>query len=147
MARDRGSQSDGADNDREGPEEDIRGGIPQRRLRELLRQALGYGFSGLFLTEEALRRALGDTLPRDWVTFAAEQSERTRTEFLERLAGELARSLETIDLATLLDRLLSGRTVEVKARLRLLPRDAAEEKEDGGVLPLELRLAPRDRRR
>ncbi len=90
---------------------------------ELVRRVLTLGLSGFFLTEEALRKALGDTLPKDWTDFAAEQSERTRKEFLERLSYEIAQSLENIDLAAILEQLLEGRTLEVKAQIRLAAKE------------------------
>jgi hypothetical protein len=77
------------------------------------------------MTEEAVRKALGDTVPKDWMDFAVDQSERTRAEFIERLAGEIARSLETIDIAELVDRVVEGRTIEVKAQFRVLGRPAS----------------------
>lgn len=124
--------------ERGGAEEDTAGG----RIPELLRRGLSLGFSGLFMTEEAVRRAFGDTVPRDWVDFATEQSARTRSEFLERLSGEIARSLDTIDFVEVLDSLLSGRTLEVRAEIRLRERD--EEAEDGD--PVRLSLYDRGRR-
>lgn len=99
----------------DGPDE--RGGIP-----ELLRRVMTVGFSGLFTTEAAIRGALGDTLPREWVDFIAEQSERTRDEFITRLVHEFARVLESVDVVGLAEQLLEGRSVEVKAEIRLRPR-------------------------
>ncbi len=90
------------------------GGFP-----DLLRRGLALGLSGLFMTEEAFRRAFGDTVPRDWIDFASEQSARTRSEFLERLSTELGRVLESVDLAEILDALVSGRTIEVKAEIKI----------------------------
>ena len=95
-------------------------------LPDLIRRAFSMGLSGFFLTEEALRKALGDTVPRDWVDFAVEQSDRTRGEFLERLAAELAQVFRASDLAALAEQLLEGRTVEVTARIRLGPREDTE---------------------
>jgi hypothetical protein len=96
---------------------------------DLVRRGLTLGFTGLFLTEEALRRALGDSLPRDWIEFVIAQSERTRAEFLDRLSREFARALTAVDPAEIARRLLEGRSIEVTARLRLVPRD--EEPESG----------------
>ena len=96
------------------------------RVPELLRRALGLGFAGLFSGEELLRKTLGDTVPREWVEFAAEQGDRTRRDFAERLASELGRSLASIDLQQLAGRLLQGHTVEVSARIRFLPRGEDE---------------------
>jgi hypothetical protein len=95
---------------------------------DLLRRGLALGLSGLFLTEEAFRKAFGDTVPRDWMDFAAEQSARTRSEFLERLSAELARVLESVDLAQLLDSLVTGRTIEVKAEIRIGDREASTDR-------------------
>ena len=90
-------------------------------LPDFVRRALSLGFSGFFLTEEAVRRAFGDAVPREWANFAAEQSERARTEFLERLSFEIAQSLEKLDVAAVLQQLLEGRTLEVRAEIRLGP--------------------------
>jgi hypothetical protein len=101
------------------------------RVPDLLRRALGLGLAGLFSGEELLRKTLGDTVPREWVEFAAEQGDRTRRDFAERLATELGRSLESIDLQQLAERLLQGHTVEVSARIRFLPRAAEDEAKAG----------------
>jgi hypothetical protein len=93
-------------------------------LPDFVRRALSLGFSGFFLTEEAVRRAFGDAVPREWADFAAEQSERARTEFLERLSFEIAQSIDKLDVAAVLQQLLEGRTLEVRAEIRLGPPEA-----------------------
>lgn len=97
---------------------------PKGAVPEFVRKALTAGFSGFFFTEEAIRKALGDTLPRDWADFAADQSSRARAEFMERLSYEIGRALENLDYATVLAQLLEGRTLEVSASIRL--------RDDGG---------------
>lgn len=104
-----------------------------------MRRALSAGFSGFFLTEEAIRKALGDTLPKDWTDFAVEQSERTRREFLERLSYELAQSIEKVDVAAVLRDLLEGRTLEVRAEIRLGEREAGS-----GSHSIRVGVRPRD---
>lgn len=108
---------------------------------DLLRRALGIGFSGLFTTEEVLRKALGDSLPRDWTEFAAAQTERARGELIERLALELRRTLDSVDLPELLARMLESHVVEVDARIRFAPRQAGDEA--GGVRIRVRREEPR----
>lgn len=126
MARARGSD----DREPDEPEARSKGHIPPepgpagtdpQGIPDLARRLLALGLSGVFATQETLRQAVGDALPREWVDFAAGQSERTRAEFLERLAGELARTLESIDLARIVQRALEGRTLEVTAQIRMLP--------------------------
>jgi hypothetical protein len=92
----------------------LSGAIP-----DLFRRAMAVGLSGFFTTEETIRKALGDTLPQDWVDFATAQSERTRNEFMQRMSDEMGRVLEQVELAELLERLLEGRTIEVTAQIRL----------------------------
>ncbi|MBW2288686.1 MAG: hypothetical protein JRG80_06760 [Deltaproteobacteria bacterium] len=97
----------------------------------MMRRAVAMGLSGFFLTEEAIRKAVGDTLPKDWADFAVEQSERTRSELMDLLSVELSRTLESVDVAEIFGQLAEGRTIEVKAEIRLKPRDEEAPKESG----------------
>jgi hypothetical protein len=119
MAQRRGNEKDeeGLGDPLGADESDAGSWVPD--FQDLARRAIALGLSGFFSTEEKLRRALGDTLPRDWTDFAVEQSDRARREFLERLSSELARSLERVDLAAVLRELLEGRSIEVHASIRL----------------------------
>ena len=92
-------------------------------IPDLVRRALSAGFSGIFMTGEALREALGDSVPREWADFAADQSARTRSEFIDRMSVEMGRALESVDWATVLAALLEGRTLEVTAQVRLGEKD------------------------
>jgi hypothetical protein len=125
------------------PEESGSGRITS--LPELARRALSMGFAGFFMTEEAVRRALGDTLPKDWIDFAVDQSDRTRREFVERFSYEIGQSLERIDMARVLSDLLEGRTLEVKAQIRLGPRGAEATDTDVRLVVEDVEGPPDDR--
>jgi hypothetical protein len=90
---------------------------------DLLRRALGIGFSGLFTTEELLRKAFGDTVPREWVEFAAAQTDRARRELTERAAAEIQKKLDTVDLEQLVERLLRSHAIELEASIRFVPHE------------------------
>lgn len=90
-------------------------------LPDLMRRVFSAGLSSFFSTEEAVRKALGETLPQDWSDFAIEQSDRTRAELLDRLSAEIGRTIEKMDLAEILSKLLEGNTVEINASIRLRP--------------------------
>lgn len=96
-----------------------RGGADAGLLPDLLRRGLALGVTGLFATEEALRRALGDGVPREWIEFFLAQGERTRSDLVERVSRELGRALSGADPAEILRRLLDGHTLEVSAQIRL----------------------------
>lgn len=117
MASDRWKQGEAAQPDEAG--KSTRGPVP-----EFVRRALTAGFSGFFLTGETLREALGDSVPKEWADFAAEQSSRARSEFFERLSAEMGRAVENVDWAEVISTLLQGRAVEVNARIRLGEADA-----------------------
>jgi hypothetical protein len=117
-----------------------RGGMP-----DLLRRMMTAGFSGLFTTESAIRGALGDTVPREWVDFVASQSDRTRDEFLARLAQEFVRVLESVDVVQLAEQMLEGRTIEIKAELKLGPRrDPADQPANTASFAVSPTSAPRE---
>jgi hypothetical protein len=107
----------------------------------LLRRALGLGIASFFSGEEILRKTLGDTVPREWVEFAAAQSERTRRDFAERLADALGKRLDSINLEELASRLLRGHTIEVNARVRFVPR--AEDEAEAGH-SVRVRVTPEE---
>jgi hypothetical protein len=95
-------------------------------LPDLLRRGLTLGFTGFFLTEEAVRKALGESVPRDLMDFILAQSEQTRAEFLDRISKEFARTLSSLDPVEVVKRLLEGRSIEVSASIRLVPSDTAK---------------------
>ena len=88
-------------------------------IPELMRRAIALGLTGFFTTEEAVRRAIGDTVPKDWTDYISESSDRTRSDFLDRLSREIAKTLKDIDLAAVLQELLEGRTLKVNAEFKL----------------------------
>jgi hypothetical protein len=104
-------------------------------IPELIRRATALGLSSFFATEEAVRRAVGDTLPQDWIDFATQQSERTRSEFIDRISQEFGKLVEDTNLAEMIEQLLEGRDIEVSARIRLGKREqspnAGEAKTEG----------------
>jgi len=89
---------------------------------DIIRRFAALGLSGFFTTESALRKALGDTLPQDWVDFAADQSERTREELFDRVVSEFGRIIENLEFVELLEQLVEGRTIEIETKIRLGPR-------------------------
>ena len=98
---------------------------------DLLRRGLTLGFTGFFLTEEAVRKALGESVPRDLMDFILTQSEQTRAEFLDRISKEFAGALSALDPVEVVKRLLEGRSIEVSATIRLVP--SSPEKDGPGV--------------
>jgi hypothetical protein len=133
MARDHRGEEDG-DPATSPEDESSPGAIP-----DLFRRAMALGLSGFFTTEEALRKALGDNLPQDWVDFAAAQSERTRRDFADAVAGELGRVLDKVDLPTLIEHLLQNHPIEIRATIRLLPPDEGNSAGEADAPPSKTR--------
>ena len=88
-------------------------------IPELMRRAIAMGLSGFFTTEEAVRKAFGDTVPKDWTDFLLDTSDRTRSEFLDRVSREIGRVLEGVDVASVVSQLLEGRSLQINAEFRL----------------------------
>jgi hypothetical protein len=98
-------------------------------LPDLLRRGMSLGLTGFFMTEEALRRALGDTAPREMVEFVVAQSEKTRAEFLDRVSREFGRALSAMDPVEVVKRMLEGRTIEISATIRFVEDDKKKKPE------------------
>ena len=113
--------------------EDAKGFFP-----DFLRRSLAVGFTGLFMTEEALRRALGDSVPRDWIEFFVEQSDRTRGELVDRLSKEFGRVLSALDPVEVMRRFLDGQTLEVSAKIRLASSDPKKGQQSSSVSDVKM---------
>lgn len=93
---------------------------------DLLRRAIGLGVSGLFTTEEVVRKTFGESVPREWLEFATAQTDRARRELTERIADQIQRKLDRIGIEEVLQGLLRGHTIEVEAKIRFAPREAGD---------------------
>ena len=105
-------------------ETDTRGKDPELRpppgpleslFQEAIRRATALGLSGFFLTEEAVRRALTDTVPREWVDYVNRQSDDVRRDMVDRLASEFGIWLRTLDLSEVLQKVLED--YEISAQI------------------------------
>ena len=101
-------------------------GPVSKRAEDQLTMMAALGLSSFFTTETALRKAFGDTVPKEWVDFAADQSDRTRQELMDGMIGEFGRVLDRVDLGELFSQLASGHVLEVDARIRLVPEPGRE---------------------
>ncbi|MGO9831893.1 MAG: hypothetical protein ACLPJH_17300 [Myxococcaceae bacterium] len=89
---------------------------------ELMRKAAFAGLGALFMTEEGLRRTAAQLpLPKEALAALVAQAERTKDEVTRVLAEELRRFLRSDGLKRELSQIFAGMSVEVKARIRLVP--------------------------
>jgi hypothetical protein len=110
-------------------------------FQELLRRAATIGFGGFFLTEEAIRKALADAVPPDWVQFVVRQSQDMRGEMIDRLAKEFGSWMRKTDPRTLARSLLDDYHFSIQIDFSVKPKgDRDDEK-----TPESGRKATRDR--
>jgi hypothetical protein len=62
-----------------------------------VRRAAALGFSSFFLTEEAVRKALSEKVPQEWLDYLERQSSDIRTELADRLVDEFGSWLRELD--------------------------------------------------
>ncbi len=118
MARDRDDKSE-LERD-----EARRAGLFEALLHEAIRRTAQVGFSSFFATEDAVRRAFSEAVPRDWVDFASRQSTDLRAEMLERMSSEFGAWLRSIDMAQLVGKVLAENDLELTISVKSTPRSA-----------------------
>jgi len=91
-----------------------RAGLFEALLHEAIRRTAQVGFSGFFATEDAVRRAFSDSVPRDWVDYANRQSTELRGEMIERMSAEFGAWLRTIDLTQVMSKILAENDLELR---------------------------------
>ena len=94
--------------------EERRAGLFEALLHEAIRRTAQVGFSSFFATEDAVRRAFSDAVPRDWVDFANRQSTDLRAEMIERMSAEFGAWLRTIDMTQIVSKLLAEHDFDLK---------------------------------
>ena len=102
-------------------------------LPEIVKRALFLGAGMLFMTEESVRKVLGEiNLPREAVGYIMKQSEKSKAEFFAIFQRELSRFLSRIDVARMSREIMDGISVEVNAKITL------HTKEEGSKLPIKI---------
>lgn len=99
-----------------------RSGPLEALFQETVRRAASLGLSSFFLTEEALRRAFSDSVPRDWVDYLARQGDEVRAELFEALSRQFREWLQEVDLVELLGELVRRNDLSVRLELSASPR-------------------------
>ncbi len=95
-------------------------------LSELIRRSATLGLSGLLVTEEALRRALSERVPGEWIEFVSRQGDELRRDMLDRLTKEFGQWLRTQEPAALVEQILERYEVSVQVELRPLDGPGGE---------------------
>lgn len=115
----------GRDRDGEVEREAERGaGLFEALLHEAIRRTAQVGFSSFFATEDAVRRAFSDAVPRDWVDYANRQSTELRSEMIERMSAEFGAWLRTIDMTQIMSKLLAENDFELRISVSGQRRDS-----------------------
>jgi hypothetical protein len=104
------------------PEPGRRGGPLETLFQEAVRRAAALGLSGFFLTEEAVRRALSDSVPKEWADYISRQSEEVRSDLVDRLAQEFGAWLRTLDLSDVLRNVLEDYDLSGEVKLSAHPK-------------------------
>jgi hypothetical protein len=98
---------------------------------EFVRKVAVAGLGALFMTEEGIRSLAGQLkLPKEVLGYILGQAEKTKDEVGRVVSEELRRFLQSEKLRDELLKLVSGMTIEVKAQIRLVPHEKAEDGSD-----------------
>jgi len=108
----------------DGPERDAGrpGFVP-----EFVRKVAVAGLGAIFMTEEGIRNLAGQMkLPKEVLAYILSQAEKTKGEVGRVVSEEVRRFLQSEKLREEFVKLLSGMTIEVKAQIRMVPKDPEE---------------------
>jgi hypothetical protein len=93
-------------------------------LPEAVRRALFIGAGTLLLTEEGIRKVLGEfNLPRELVSYVVRQSEKSKGEILAIVQKEINRFLSRIDATRIAREVLEGVSFEFQGKVTIRRKD------------------------
>ena len=91
---------------------------------EFVRKVAVAGLGALFMTEEGIRNLAGQLkLPKEMLGFIVGQAEKTKDEVGRVMSDEIRRFLQSDKLREEFLKLLASMSIEVKAEIRLKPRE------------------------
>jgi hypothetical protein len=94
---------------------------------EFVRKVAVAGLGALFMTEEGIRSLAGQLkLPKEMLGYIVGQAEKTKDEVGRVLSEEIRGFLQSDKLREEFLKLLASMTIEVKAEVRLKPREPGE---------------------
>ncbi|MFT6071278.1 MAG: polyhydroxyalkanoate synthesis regulator phasin [Bacteriovoracaceae bacterium] len=99
-------------------------------LGDVIKKVVSIGVGAAFMTEEAVRGIVKDLpLPKEIVTGLIENAKGARTEFTAGIQEEVRKHLSKVDPKQMLETLLDGYDIEVKANLSFKKKDEAKDGE------------------
>lgn len=88
------------------------------KVSEWAKKTLLSGLGAVFLTEEGIMSALSDMkLPKNVITAALSQAERTKKEISGLIAHEVKEFLGKIELDQIIRKVLAGQRIEISASI------------------------------
>lgn len=102
---------------------EARGGF----VPEFVRKVAVAGLGAVFMTEEGIRNLAGQLkLPKEVLGAVMGQAEKTKDDIGRIVSDEVRRFLQSEKLREEFVKLLTGMTIEVKAEIRLKPKEGEE---------------------
>ena len=88
-------------------------------LPETFKKVFIAGVGALFMTEEGIRKVLGDlTLPKDVISYILQQTEQTKKEFFNIIAKEFSQFLKAMAVKDGIESFFENHELEVNATFR-----------------------------
>jgi hypothetical protein len=99
-------------------------GFASKLWGDMAKRALMSGLGAVLTTEESLKSSLQDMkLPKEAMNYLVSQADRTKREIIEVVARETRTFLSHMEIEQMLGRALTGTTIEISTRIRILPKD------------------------
>ena len=93
---------------------------PHRRgdgLSDFIKKGISTGVKSVLLTEEGVRNALGDLMPREISATVKAHLEGLKKELYTTVVNEFSQFLQHVDVSTELKKVLSGMKVEIRTEI------------------------------
>jgi hypothetical protein len=94
-------------------------------LSDFIKKGISTGVKSVLLTEEGVRSALGDLMPREISATVKAHVEGLKKELYTTVVNEFSQFLEHVDIATEVKKVLQGMKVEIKTEISFSERKVA----------------------
>jgi hypothetical protein len=96
----------------------------ENKFGDIFKKVVTTGLSAAFMTEDAIKNALGDlSVPKELLNSVLQHAKSAKGDFIQSVKNEMKEYLNRIDLSKEVDRILNKYDLEVSAQIKFRPKN------------------------
>jgi len=103
----------------------------ENKFGDIFKKVVTTGLSAAFMTEDAIKNALGDlSVPKELLNSVLQHAKSAKGDFIQSVKNEMREYLNRVDLSKEVDRILTNYDLEISAKIKFNPKKKIESSDE-----------------